>query len=427
MPLGTQFALRSGLSTPTGWALDHGVMLESPPMASAPNAPSSTGGLHPRQRAWVEVDGAAISRNARRLQSFLAPGCELMAVVKADGYGHGALPVAQAALAGGARSLGVATLLEGVELREAGIQAPLLVMGNLLEPADLGSCLHWGLMPTISSPREALLCQELASGSGRSMVVHLKLDTGMARLGVAWSEGAQLLAVLNQLDAVKVDGVYSHLADADAADDGNAGLTAEQQRRFDWALQAMAQADLSTGRRHLANSAGTLRSTSLHYDLVRVGLALYGHPPAPHLAGRLVLEPAMAVRARVTLIREVPTGVGVSYGHRFRTRRPSRLAVVAIGYADGVPRRLSNQISVLFAGARLPQVGAITMDQLMIDATDCPQLTVGSVVTLLGNDGPVAIGPEHWAEACGTITWEILCGFKHRLPRLPATEGRLER
>ena len=402
-------------------------MPDSPLTAAAPEASSPSWGLHPRQRAWVEVDEAAISRNARRLQGFLVPGCDLMAVVKADGYGHGALPVARAALAGGASSLGVATLHEGVELREAGIEAPVLVMGNLIEPEDLGSCLHWGLMPTISSRQEALLCQNLATGSGRTMAVHLKLDTGMARLGVAWAEGPQLLKVLNQLEAVQVAGVYSHLADADAPDDSDGGLTAEQQRRFDRALQAMAEGDLSTGRRHLANSAGTLRSRSLHYDLVRVGLALYGHSPAPHLGGSLALEPAMAVRARVTLIREVPAGVGVSYGHRFRTHRPSRLAVVAIGYADGVPRRLSNQIAVLFAGARLAQVGAITMDQLMIDATDCPQLTVGSVVTLLGHDGQQGIGPEQWAEACGTISWEILCGFKHRLPRLQAGEGRLER
>ena len=404
-----------------------GVMSDHPTIAVPSEHPGLHGGLHPRQRAWVEVDGEAIRRNAQRLRGTLPPGCELMAVVKADGYGHGALPVARAALGGGASSLGVATLSEGVELRTAGILDPVLVMGNLVEPADLESCLHWDLMPTISSEREALLCQALASGTGRSMAVHLKLDTGMARLGVAWTEGAKLLAVLQDLDAVRVAGVYSHLADADAPVGAEGDLTTEQQRRFDAALQAMARGGLATGRRHLANSAGTLRSRSLHYDMVRVGLALYGHAPAPHLAGRLALEPAMAVRARVTLIREVPAGVGVSYGHRFRTSRPSRLAVVAIGYADGVPRRLSNRIVVLFGGGRLAQVGAITMDQLMLDATDCPQLTVGSVVTLLGHDGPEEIGPEHWAEAGGTIAWEILCGFKHRLPRLRAEEGRLER
>jgi len=402
-------------------------MPDSPLMAAAAPVTAPSCRLHPRQRAWVEVDEAAISRNARSLRAFLAPACELMAVVKADGYGHGALPVARAALKGGAGSLGVATLQEGVELRQAGIEAPLLVMGNLVQPEELGHCLHWGLMPTICSRREAQLCQSLATGSGRTMAVHLKLDTGMARLGVAWHEGAELLACLNELEAVDVAGVYSHLADADAPDNGGNSLTALQQHRFDSALQAMARDGLSTGRRHLANSAGTLRSPSLHYDLVRVGLALYGHSPAPHLAGCLPLEPAMAVRARVTLIRDVPAGVGVSYGHRFRTKRPSRLAVVAIGYADGVPRQLSDQMAVLFAGTQLTQVGAITMDQLVIDATDCPGLVVGSVVTLLGSDGQQEIDPRQWAQTCGTISWEILCGFKHRLPRLLAGEGRLER
>ncbi len=386
------------------------------PMAPRPQA----SGLHPRQRAWVEVNEAAIERNARRLSRFLAPGSALLAVVKADGYGHGALPVARAAIAGGAASLGVATLQEGLELRQAGIEAPILVMGNLVQAEELRSCLEWRLMPTISGMREALLCQNLASGAGVPMALHLKLDTGMGRLGAPWEEGVRLLAALHELDAIRMAGLYSHLADADADDGQDGGLTALQQERFNMVLRSAAEADLATGTRHLANSAGTLRCRSLHYDLVRVGLALYGQAPATHLADRVDLEPAMGVRARVSLIRDVPAGVGVSYGHRFRTRRASRLAVVTIGYADGVPRLLSDRMTVLFNGRRLPQVGAITMDQLVIDATDAPRLEVGSVVTLLGAEGEERIGPEHWAEACGTIPWEILCGFKHRLPRLRA-------
>jgi len=156
--------------------------------------------------------------------------------------------------------------------------------------------------------------------------------------------------------------------------------------------------------------------------MVRVGLALYGHRPADHLGGEVDLQPALQLHARVRLVREVGAGVGVSYGHRFRTSRPSRLAVVGIGYADGVPRLLSDRLEVLFGGRRLRQVGAITMDQLVLDATDVPELDVGGVVTLLGEEGADAIGPEVWSETCGTIPWEILCGFKHRLPRL-AVDG----
>ncbi|MFM7634699.1 MAG: alanine racemase [Cyanobacteriota bacterium] len=375
-----------------------------------------------RQRAWVDIDADAVSANARALRRWLGERTALMAVVKADGYGHGAVAVARAAAAAGAASFGVATLAEGLELRRAGLEAPVLVLGNLTQPEELRLCLRWRLMPTLSSMREALLCQNLASGSGRSMAVQLKLDTGMARLGADWQEGARLVGALQDLDAIDLIGTYSHLASADAPPDTDDGLTAEQQRRFETVLLSLRQQDLDGGCRHLANSAGTLRSPALHYELVRVGLALYGHSPADHLAGVLPLQSAMHLRARVTLLRDVPAGVGVSYGHRFRTSRPSRLAVLGIGYADGVPRLLSGRMEALFRGQRLPQVGAITMDQLMLDVTDCPDLEVGAVVTLLGRerDGTGEISPSSWSERCGTIPWEILCGFKHRLPRLQA-------
>ncbi|MEY3768757.1 MAG: hypothetical protein RLZZ11_1827 [Cyanobacteriota bacterium] len=392
-------------------------MTESSPAIS----PSAEPWPHPRQRAWVEVSEAAIQANARSLRRSLAPGCALMAVVKADGYGHGAVPVARAAAAGGAGSFGVATLQEGVELRQAGLRQPVLVLGNLTQPEELRACLHWQLMPTLSGMREALLCQNLAAGSGRPMAVQLKLDTGMARLGAPWQDGRRIVEAIAGLEAVQLAGVYSHLADADAPGSGLDALTSQQQQRFEQVLIGVQQAGLAAGCRHLANSAGTLRTAQLHYDMVRVGLALYGQRPAPHLGGALSLQPAMQVRARVSLIREVPAGVGVSYGHRFTTQRPSRLAVLGIGYADGVPRLLSNRLQVLHRGQRIPQVGAITMDQLVLDATDAPDLDQGSVVTLLGSDGGQRIDPLDWSEPCGTIPWEILCGFKHRLPRLPAT------
>lgn len=389
--------------------------------ASPAISPSGEPWPHPRQRAWVEVCEAAVQANARSLRRSLAAGCSLMAVVKADGYGHGAVPVARAAAAGGASCFGVATLQEGVELRQAGLRQPVLVLGNLTQPDELRACLHWQLMPTLSGMREALLCQNLATGSGRPMAVQLKLDTGMARLGAPWQDGPRLVEAIGALEAVELAGVYSHLADADAPGAGLDPLTRQQQQRFEEVLSALQLGGLLSGCRHLANSAGTLRTPQLHYDMVRVGLALYGHRPAAHLGVGLELQPAMQVRARVSLIREVPAGVGVSYGHRFTTQRPSRLAVVSIGYADGVPRLLSNRLQVLHQGRRIPQVGAITMDQLVLDATDAPELDQGSVVTLLGSDGDERIDPQAWSEPCGTIPWEILCGFKHRLPRLPAS------
>ena len=395
--------------------------MSSTPLAPIP-APHEAG--RSRQRAWVEVSAAAIEANAAALRHWIGPDCQLMAVVKADGYGHGAVPVARAALAGGASSFGVATLAEGVQLRRAGISAPVLMLGNLTQVEDLRSCLRWQLMPTISTMREALLCQHLAHDSGRRMAIQLKLDTGMARLGADWQEGPRLVGALKELPNVDLVGLYSHLASADLPDGADDGLTRQQQQRFETVLASLREQELAVGCRHLANSAGTLREQSLHLDLVRVGLALYGHAPAPQLADRVVLRPAMQVHARVTLIREVGAGVGVSYGHRHRTRGPTRLAVVAIGYADGVPRRLSGRMEVLFAGQRLPQVGAITMDQLVLDASVVPNLEVGSVVTLLGQDGSEAITPAEWANRGDSIPWEILCGFKHRLPRLSDGDHR---
>ena len=395
--------------------------MNSLPLASEPE-PHEAG--YSRQRAWVEVDSEAIRHNTAVLASGLAPGCKLMAVVKADGYGHGAVPVAQAALAGGASCFGVATLAEGVQLRRAGIQAPVLVLGNLIHPDELRSCLRWQLMPTISTMREALLCQHLAQDSGRRMAIQLKLDTGMTRLGADWQEGPRIVAALQELSAVDLAGLYSHLASADLPEGSDGGLTRLQQQRFQAVLTSLQQQGQTVPCRHLANSAATLRDRNLHFDQVRVGLALYGQPPAPQLAGVLPLRPAMAVHARVTLIREVEAGVGVSYGHRYRTCAASRLAVIAIGYADGVPRRLSNHMDVLYGGRRLPQVGAITMDQLVVDASQVSDLEVGSVVTLLGQEGEERITPTEWADRSDTIPWEILCGFKHRLPRLSDGDHR---
>jgi len=371
--------------------------------------------LSPRQRAWVEVSPTAIEANCRLLCRQLARGCRLMAVVKADGYGHGAVTVARASLRGGASSLGVATLQEGLELRDAGIEAPVLILSALPSPEDLRHCLERRLMPTLSSLDEANTAAAVAAERGNERFpVQLKLDTGMARLGGEWQEGAQLVQSIRTLPQLELVGLYSHLACADELGDQ---LTHLQLQRFRSVIEALP--DGGSGLCcHLANSAGTLQDPRLHLDMVRVGLALYGQSPADHLGLDLALQPALAVKARVSLIREVPSGSGVSYGHRFVTSRPSRLAVIAIGYADGVVRALSGRIDVLHRGRRVPQVGNITMDQIILDATDVEELTVGDNVTLLGQDGDDCISPQDWSARCGSIPWEILCGFKHRLPRV---------
>ncbi|QEY32200.1 alanine racemase [Synechococcus sp. RSCCF101] len=378
--------------------------------------------LDPRQRAWVDVEADAIRSNVRLIRSEqLGHATRLMAVVKADGYGHGALAVARAAAEGGACQFGVATLAEGIELRRGGIEAPVLVLGNLIDAASLAQCVRWNLMPTLSDPDQARHCHDLARAGGRRLAVHLKVDTGMSRLGVPLGDALPLAEAIQELEGLELAGVYSHLAMADGPPDGRAdAVTRRQQEAFRGLLASLQDREIRCGLRHLANSAGTLRDRALHHDLVRVGLALYGHSPSGHLATPGGLRPALHLRARVTLVRSIGAGVGVSYGHHFISSRPMRLAVVAIGYADGVPRLLSGRMEVLHRGRSLPQVGAITMDQLMIDASGCPDLQAGDTVTLLGSSGAAVLSPAEWSDQCGTIPWEILCGFKHRLPRLPA-------
>jgi len=370
-----------------------------------------------RERAWVEIDESALTHNVQQLRRLLAPATELMTVVKADAYGHGAVTVARTALQAGSHWLGVATIPEGIELREAGIEAPILILGAINTPEQVRAIVRWHLQPTLCTPKQALIFSDaMAEGDqAASMPVHLKLDTGMSRLGTPWQETADFVQWVQRLPHLQIASVYSHLA---TADDSDPTVMRLQQQRYQQAIAAIRSAGIHPPKLHLANSAATLTDASLHYDLVRVGLATYGLVPAPHLAAALTLRPVMQVRARITQVKMLPAGTGVSYGYRYVTDRPIKMAVVGIGYADGVPRNLSNQMSVLIKGQRVAQIGAITMDQLMLDVSSVVNVKEGDVVTLLGRDGHQHISADDWAAALSTISWEILCGFKHRLPRI---------
>ncbi len=377
-----------------------------------------------QERAWVEINLAALAHNGRQIRRLLSRPTEWMAVVKADAYGHGAVTVAQTVLQAGATWLGVATIPEGIELREAGIEVPILVLGATHTPEQIRAIAYWQLQPTLCTPKQALVFSEVVgqlSGS-HPLGVHLKLDTGMSRLGMPWQQAPEFVRLVRGLPHLTIASVYSHLA---TADDPNPQIMRQQQQRFERAVQLAGISRPSPSRLHLANSAATLTDPTLHYDMVRVGLATYGLCPAEHLRDRLNLKPVMQVRARVTQVKTIPAGTGVSYGYQFVADREMPIAVVGIGYADGVPRNLSNRMEVLIRGQRLPQIGAVTMDQLMIDASAIPDLQPGEVVTLLGQDGAHHISADDWAATLGTISWEILCGFKHRLPRV-AIEAPLE-
>jgi alanine racemase len=370
-------------------------------------------------RAWVEINLAALQHNVQQLRGMLSPAADLMAVVKADAYGHGAVTVAHTALQAGATWLGVATVPEGMELRQAGIQAPILVMGAVHSVEEVHAIAHWHLQPTLVTPKQALVFSDALSSRSEALAaplpVHLKLDTGMSRLGFRWQQAAEFVQFVRRLPRLQIASLYSHFATADSLDQSTLRL---QQQRFDQAVAALKAQNICPPRLHLANSAAALTDPQLHHDLVRVGLALYGLYPAAHLRSQIPLHPVMQVKARITHIKEIPAGTGVSYGHQFVADRPLRVAVVGIGYADGVPRALSNQMRVLVRGQQVPQIGAITMDQLMLDVTDIATLQEGDIVTLLGQEQGQAITADDWADLTGTISWEILCGFKHRLPRI---------
>jgi alanine racemase len=369
------------------------------------------------QRAWVEIDLAALSYNVQQLRNFLSPQTQLMAVVKADAYGHGAVTVAQTALQSGANWLGVATVPEGIQLREAGITAPILILGATYTPEQIHAIAHWKLQPTVSSPKQGLIFSDILESIKfmNPVPVHIKLDTGMSRLGTNWQEAGEFAQLVQGLPHLKIASIYSHLATADEPD---LTIMREQQRRFEQAIAQIKAMGIESPCLHLANSAGTLVDKSLHYDMVRPGLAIYGLSPAVHLQNIVNLQPVLQVKARVTQVKTIAAGTGVSYGHQFIAPHELRLAVVGIGYADGVPRNLSNQIHVLIRGQRVPQIGTITMDQLMLDVSTIPDIQEGEIVTLLGKQGKEQIFAEDWAQKLNTISWEILCGFKHRLPRV---------
>lgn len=373
-------------------------------------------------RAWVEIDLSALAHNVRQLKNLLSPATALLAVVKADAYGHGANTVAQTVLQSGASWLGVATVLEGIELREAGIEAPILILGATHTPEQIQAIAHWGLQPTLCNLKQALVFSETLKTTSKTarVPVHIKIDTGMSRLGPSWQQASKFLQVIQRLPNLYIASIYSHLATAESDDQT---VMRQQQERFEQAIaqirtDTIATADSLFPALHLANSAATLTDPALHYDMVRVGLALYGLYPATHLRQVVDLKPVLQVKARITQVKTIPPGTGVSYGHQFTSKGELCLAVVGVGYADGVPRNLSNKMTVLVRGQRVPQIGTITMDQLMIDVSFIPDLQLGEVVTLLGQQEDESISADDWATELGTISWEILCSFKHRLPRV---------
>lgn len=360
--------------------------------------------IDPKQRAWIEVKGKALETNVRQLRTKLRKNCQFMAVVKADGYGHDAKVVCDYAIKGGASELGVATLEEGIKLRSFGVKKPILILGNLYTKRDLIISFKNDLMPTISSIRECLVCNNIGKHFGLKFSLHLKVDTGMSRLGFESKKFIQQFEKIKSFENISIEGIYSHLS---SADENNAldsqSITQSQRLKFNELLKQINFDRNNEIKIHLANSAGMLLSKDFHFHMVRVGLSMYGYSPLAKIDKNLLLKPALSLKVKVAFIRTIDKGVSVSYGGKFVSNRKTKLAVLSIGYADGVPRNLSGKIKVIHNNKFYPQVGSITMDQMMVDITDSKEIKVGSIMVLLGSDGDKTISPLEWSRKSNTI------------------------
>jgi alanine racemase len=362
-------------------------------------------------RALARVNVAAIERNVARLRRELRPGAELCAVVKADGYGHGAAPAARAALAGGATRLAVATAQEAEDLRAKGIDAQLLVLGAL-SPGELDIAL--AARADVAAWREAFVAAVAARGGGR---VHVKLDSGMGRLGTRDPDEATRVATAAQAaDGVALAGAMTHFATADERGDAFFG---EQLARFEAWVRPLAERhpDLIV---HAANSAALLRDGASHFDLVRAGVAIYGLDPFQEDAAARDLEPAMELVSYVAEVKACAPGESVGYGRRFVAQRDTTIATVPIGYGDGVRRALTNNADLLVNGRRFPLVGTVSMDNVTLDlGPDGGGVRLGDEALLVGAGLPA----EEMAGRLGTINYEVTCGLTPRVPRLPHRDG----
>ncbi len=371
--------------------------------------------VEPARPTWVEVDPGAVAHNVVALRAHVAPA-PVWAVVKADGYGHGAFVVARAALGAGAEGLAVALVEEAEELRAAGIDAPIMLLS---EPplSAVDRVVAARVEPTVYSDElVAAMAGAVGEAGTEAWPVHLKVDTGMHRVGAAPDEAVALGRVIASQPALALASVWTHLAVADEPDHD---LTAVQLARFEATCTALTGAGVDVPRRHAANSAGALAHPASRLDLVRTGIAVYGIAPSPALAGQVDLRPALRLVSRVSHVKTVVAGEAISYGQRYLVSSDTTIATVPVGYADGVRRALgASGGEVLIGGRRHPIAGTVTMDQITVDCGPDAPVARGDEVVLIGRQGDEEVTAEEWAERLGTIGYEITCGLGRRVPRV---------
>ena len=361
------------------------------------------------QRNTRTIDLSAIENNMRAIRASVPSRAKVLAVVKADGYGHGAVETARAAIRGGAEMLAVAAVSEGIQLRKAGIEIPILVLGAV-SPFDVQAGTEYSLIQTVCSPEMVYLCEKAGDALGKQTEVHMKIDTGMGRIGVRNEEERDLvLKAAGDCPHVKITGVFTHFSDADGNDDGIA-FTKKQYEKFLKLTESLPETVL----RHCCNSAAIHRFPEMALDMVRAGISLYGYPPVPT---ETELKPCMTWTATVSYVKELPAGSFVSYGRTYQNDKPVRAATVTCGYADGYFRSCGKEGYVLIRGKRAKIIGRICMDQMMADVTDIDGVAAGDEVVLMGQSGNESIDAEEIASWTGTISYEILCSSAGRVNR----------
>lgn len=372
------------------------------------------------KRTWADISLDNLAHNYTVLRANVPSSCKFLGVVKADAYGHGAVPISRQLKELGAEYLAVSNFEEALQLRQADIRLPILILGYT--PAIYAEDMaDMGLRQEIHSLQYAKQLSAQMEGTGKQLLTHLKLDTGMSRLGFfAYDNELTLEEVKTaaSLPGLHFEGVFTHFPVADSVNDSDREFTRLQYKRFTDMIAALNASGIDFEIRHCCNSAGTILYPEFALDMIRPGIATYGISPSAELAGMVDLRPLMSLRTTISQIRDFKADVTVSYGRAYTTPSPRRIAVLCIGYADGLSRNLSNNVAFLLHGRRVPQIGRICMDMCMIDITDVPDAKVGDVVTVFGEDGGAFAPVDAISAQLGTIPYEILCDINKRTPRI---------
>lgn len=373
-------------------------------------------------RVYAGIDLDALKYNVEGIKRCKAESAMLMGVIKANAYGHGAKVFAHELDRMGFDWFAVATVDEGIELRRDGIEQPILVLGYSCE-AQYPDMVKWEITPTIYSLDMAKAFDAAAAKAGKVASIHIKIDTGMSRIGfLPGEESLDEIEKIHELRHLRIQGMFTHFACADMKDKTHVG---HQIEKFHQMIDGVRRREIPVEIFHCSNSASIMELPSEHMNLVRAGIILYGLYPSNEMEEkRLPLKPVMSLYSHVVHVKEVPEGVTVGYGATYVTGRPTRIATVPVGYADGYPRSLSNRASVLIHGRRAPIIGRVCMDQFMVDVTDMPQVSVGDVVTLIGQDGEETLSVEEISEMAGSFNYEFVCDVSRRVPRVYMKNGK---